>query len=123
MNDVDILRKVIFSNEVTMSNNIVFYEFNSIGRYKIDDDKISVEISKTIYVGDPLLIYVGCGQKIDEMKVFNEHVSKQDNTLMYLLDTKTIEIGYINAEEMTISISKQCLNCLEAISSIKTNVS
>lgn len=112
MSDVEVLQKVIFSNKVRMFDNIIFYEANSIGRYKIDDDKISVEINKNIYLGDPLLIYVGFGQKIDEMKVFNKHVSKQNNTLMYLLETKTIEIGYINNEEMIISISKQFLNCL-----------
>lgn len=122
MECLNVLKQVIFNEEVRIFDEIVFYKRNSIGRYKIDDEKISVVIDKNIYVGDPLLIYVGFGQKIDEMKVFNENVSKQDDILVYLLDTKKINIGYINDDEMLINVSLQCLSCLEAINSIKRNV-
>lgn len=122
MNNLELLKKMIFSDKVRMFDNIIFYDCNSIGRYKIDDNMISVVINRNIYIGDLLLIYAGLGQKIDEMIVFNEYVFKQNNKLCYSLNAKKIKIGYINDEEMIVKVSRQFLECFEAIESIKTNV-
>lgn len=122
MNSLDVIIRVIFNNKVRMFDNIVFFKKVSVGRYKIDNDEIIVTINRTIYLEEPLQIYIGCCQKIDEMSVFNEHIFKNDNSLIYLLNNKKIKIGYVNNENMIIKVSRQFLDCLEAIDSIKTNV-